>query len=152
VQHLDAQAIVPERELQALRAVDLFAPVALATVETLALRALPRAVFAGEQILRLGDVGSHFYVIADGGFEARAGTLVRRLGPGDYFGEIALLRDVPRTAEVLATTDGLLYVLAREDFLGAVTGNVRSTQAAQTVADARLRASASSRYGATSPP
>jgi MFS family permease len=152
VQRLDAQAIVPERELQALRAIDLFAPVALATVETLAVRALPRAVLADEQILRAGDIGSRFYVIADGSFEAHAGTFVRRLGPGDYFGEIALLRDVPRTAAVVATTDGLLYVLARDDFLGAVTGNVRSTQAAQTVTDARLRASASTRYGATSPP
>jgi len=72
----------------------------------------------------------------------QAGAVVRRLGPGDYFGEIALLRDVKRTASVLATSDGLLYVLGREDFLHAVTGHVRSTQAAQTVADARLRASA----------
>jgi MFS family permease len=142
VQRLDAQATVPERELRALRAIDLFAPLPLATVETLALRALPRVVFAGDEILLPGDIGSRFYVIADGTFEARAGTFVRRLGPGDYFGEIALLRDVRRTAAVVATTDGLLYVLARDDFLRAVTGNVRSTQAAQTVADARLRASA----------
>ena len=108
---------MPERELQVLRAVDLFAPLPLATVETLALRAAPQVVVAGEQILRVGDVGSRFYVIADGTFEAQAGPIVRRLGPGDYFGEIALLRDVPRTAAVLAETDGLLYVVAREPFL-----------------------------------
>jgi len=138
---LDAQAVVPERELQALRAVDLFAPLPLATVETLAVRATAQAVSAGEPIVRVGEVGTRFYVIADGRLEAQAGPITRRLGPGDYFGEIALLRDVPRTAAVRAETDGLLYVLAREQFLGAVTGHVRSTQAAEAVVDARLRAS-----------
>lgn len=139
---LDAQAVVPERELQALRAVDLFAPVPLATVETLAIRSLPRVVFADEQILLPGDIGSRFYVIADGAVEVQAGGVVRRLGTGEYFGEIALLRDVRRTAGIVAITDSLLYVVGRDDFLHAVTGHVRSTQAAQTVADVRLRASA----------
>jgi CRP-like cAMP-binding protein len=139
---LDAQAVVPERELQALRAVDLFAPVPLATVETLAIRSLPRVVFADEQILLPGDIGSRFYVIADGAVEVQAGGVVRRLGAGEYFGEIALLRDVRRTAGIVATADSLLYVVGRDDFLHAVTGHVRSTQAAQTVADVRLRASA----------
>ena len=113
-QRLDARAVVPERELQALRDVDLFAPLPLATVETLAVRATPRVVFADEQILAVGDVGSRFYVVADGTFEAQAGPIARRLQAGDYFGEIALLRDVPRTAAVVAETDGLLYVLERE--------------------------------------
>ena len=140
-QRLDSRTVVPERELAVLRAVDLFAPLPLATVETIALRAAPQTVRAGEQVLRVGDVGSRFYVIADGTFEAQAGPIVRRLGPGDYFGEIALLRDVPRTAAVLAETDGLLYVVAREPFLSAVTGHVRSAQAAEAVVDARLLAS-----------
>ncbi len=139
---LDAQATVPERELEVLRSLDLFAPLPLATVETLAIRSLPRVVFADEQILLPGDIGSRFYVIADGAVEVQAGSVVRRLGPGDYFGEIALLHDVKRTAAVVAMKDGLLYVLGRDDFMRAVTGHLRSTQAAQTVADARLRASA----------
>ncbi len=139
---LDAQAVVPERELEVLRRLDLFAPLPLATVETLAIRSLPRVVFADEQILLPGDIGSRFYVVADGGVEVQAGRVVRPLRPGDYFGEIALLRDVKRTAGVVATQDGLLYVLGRDDFMRAVTGHLRSTQAAETVADARLRASA----------
>ena len=138
---LDASAVVPVRELEALRAVDVFAPLPLAVVETLALRAVPRVVFADEQVLLRGDVGTRFSVIAQGTFEVQAGPVVRKLGPGDYFGEIALLRDVPRTAAVVAETDGLLYVLARDDFLSAVTGHARSTQTAESVADARLRAS-----------
>ena len=141
VQRLDARAVVPERELEALRAIDLFAPLPLATVETLALRATPRVVRADEQILRVGDVGARFYVVADGTVEVQAGPVIRRLGPGDYFGEIALLRDMPRTAGVVAQTDGLLYGLGREQFLAAVTGHARAAQAAEAVVDARLRAS-----------
>lgn len=140
-QRLDAEAVVPERELQALRAVDLFAPLPLATVETLALRALPRVVFADEQVLRAGDVDTRFYVVADGTLEVQAGPIVRRLGPGDFFGEIALLRNVPRTASVIAETDGLLYVIGRRPFLQAVTGQARAAEAAEAVVDARLRAS-----------
>jgi MFS family permease len=143
LRRLDARAVVPERPLATLRALDLFAPLPLATVETLALRTLPLAVVAGDRILRRGDVGSLFYVIVDGAFEVDAGDVRRPLGPGDCFGEIALLRDVPRTAGVSAVSDGLLYVLAREDFLLAVTGHARSTQAAETMAEARLRASGS---------
>ena len=140
-QRLDARSTVPEHELQVLRAVDLFAPLPLATVETLAVHASPRRVSADEPVVHVGAVGTRFYVIAEGTFEAQAGPIVRRMGPGDYFGEIALLRDVPRTAGVLATTEGLLYVLARQPFLAAVTGQARSRQAAEAVADARLRAS-----------
>ncbi len=143
LRRLDARAEVPERELRALRTLDLFAPLPLATVETLALRAVPRMMVADEVILRLGEGGDHFYVIADGEVEVQAGPTIRHEGPGEYFGEIALLRDVPRTATVVAVTDGLLYALAREDFLRAVTGHVRSTQAARAVTDARLRASGS---------
>jgi MFS family permease len=141
LRRLDARAVVPEHALATLRALDLFAPLPLATVETLAVRALALPVLAGDRILRRGDVGSLFYVIVEGAFEADAGVVRRPLGPGDCFGEIALLRDVPRTAAVGAVTDGLLYVLAREEFLLAVTGHVRSAQAAETMARARMRAS-----------
>lgn len=141
LRRLDAGAVVPERELQSLRALDLFAPLPLATVETLALRALPRVVGADERVLRAGEAGDRFYVIADGHVEVQAGPTVRDEGPGEYFGEIALLRDVPRTATVVAVSDCLLYALSREDFLRAVTGHVRSSHAARSVAEARLRAS-----------
>jgi cyclic nucleotide-binding protein/MFS transporter len=141
VQRLDAQSFAPERELATLRALELLAPLPLATVETLAIHAVPRVVFADEQILLPGDAGSCFYVIADGTFEVHVGAVVRRLGPGDYFGEIALLRDVPRTTAVVATSDGLLYVLGREQFLRTVTGHVGPAQAAGAVADARRDAS-----------
>jgi len=98
-------------------------------------------VLADEHILRAGEAGDRFYVIADGHVEVQAGATVCDEGPGEYSGEIALLRDVPRTATVVAVGDCLLYALSREDFLRAVTGHVRASHAARRVTAARLRAS-----------
>ena len=64
------------------------------------------------------------------------------LGPGDFFGEIALLRDVPRTATVRAVQDLRLFALERDDFIAAVTGHAPSREAADSVVAARLPAGA----------
>ncbi len=66
--------------------------------------------------------------------------LGRRFGPGESFGEIALLRNVPRTASATAVTDVELVALEREPFVAAVTGHAPSEAAADTVIAARLGA------------
>jgi CRP-like cAMP-binding protein len=101
-------------------------------------------------IVRQGEPGDRFYVIESGEVDVTAdGTLVRTLGAGDCFGEIALLHDVPRTATVTARTDVQLYALDRPDLVEAVSRNVRAAEAASRLIQARRGSGGSSmmRYG-----
>jgi CRP-like cAMP-binding protein len=108
-------------------------------VEQLAARLVPVQARAGEEIIRRGDQGDRFYVVGSGEVEVLLdGQPPRREGPGSYFGEIALLRDVPRTATVRAATDVELFALDRDDFLPAVTGHGGSSEAAEAVIGSRL--------------
>jgi CRP-like cAMP-binding protein len=94
---------------------------------------------AGDDVFRRGNAGDRFYVIGAGEAEVALDDRPRMtLGPGAYFGEIALLRDVPRTATVTARTVLELYALERDDFLAAVTGHAPSAEAAEAVIAARL--------------
>ena len=86
-----------------------------------------------------GDPGDRFYIVAEGTVEvSENGRPISELEAGGYFGEIALIRDVPRTATVTAKTAVVLYALDREDFLAAVTSHAPSAQAADEVVSARL--------------
>jgi len=91
-------------------------------------------VAAGEAVFRQGDPGDRFYVIAEGEvMVAPVGRPAVALGRGDSFGEIALLRDVPRTATVIARTDAVLLALERDVFIAAVTGHAPTAAAADAV-------------------
>lgn len=135
---LDRRLRVPDG-LDLLRALPIFAPLAPDRVESLARRLTRTTVPAGEVIMREGDDGDRFYVIESGGVDVTHGTeVIRHEGPGEYFGEIALLRDVPRTATVTATEDTVLLSLERGPFLDAVTGNAESTRAVDDVVSYRM--------------
>jgi CRP-like cAMP-binding protein len=89
--------------------------------------------------VRQGDHGDRFYLVSEGKLEVIIdGRPAQWLGPRDSFGEIALLRDVPRTATVRAGTDAVLYALERSEFLSAVTGFGPSLSAAEGVIGMRL--------------
>jgi CRP-like cAMP-binding protein len=77
---------------------------------------------AGEVLVAEGGTSDRFYVIVSGEVEVtQAGRVLRTEGPGDFFGEIGLLRNVLRTATVTATADCELLVVEQADFLGAVS-------------------------------
>lgn len=136
---IDAAARVPTRELELLRSIPIFAPLAAPTLEALASHLSRHALRAGETVFRQGEHGDAFYVIAEGRVDVSVDGQPRRpLGPGEFFGEIALLRDVPRTATVTAATDAELFGLERDEFVAAVTGHPESAEAAGAVVGARL--------------
>jgi MFS family permease len=117
----------------------IFAPLPLPTIERLSERLIPVHVDAGATLFRQGELGDRFYVIEDGEVEVSVdGAPPKVEGSGGSFGEIALLRDIPRTATVRARTDVSLYALERDDFLPAVTGHAASAEAAEAVVGARL--------------
>jgi len=136
---IDRGATVPTERLDLLRALPLFAPLPAPTLEQLASRLAEVDVPAGETIFQKGDPGDRFYVVDDGSVEvltdAQQPVVLHR---GDFFGEIALLRDVPRTATVRARTDARLYALGRDVFIPAVTGYAPSREAADKVIGMRL--------------
>ncbi len=92
-------------------------------------------------IIREGEPGDRFYIIAEGRTRAsKDGKQLREMGAGESFGEIALLRRIPRTATVTATSRVEVRTLAREEFLAAVTGNPESVESAEEVVSTRLEA------------
>jgi CRP-like cAMP-binding protein len=94
-------------------------------------------------VVRAGDAGDRFYIVDSGELEIVNGAH-GSARHGDFFGEIALLRDVPRTATVRAVSPSELYALDRDDFLAALTHSaVRA--AGETVAEERLAVSAAPR-------
>lgn len=136
---IDAE--VPPRgdEIELLRRAPMFSPLPPAALEGLAEGLRRVSVGAGEEVVRQGEPGDLFYLIRAGEVEVfEDGRLARREGPGEHFGEIALLRDVPRTATVVARTDLELLALDRDAFLEAVTGHSLSGEAAEAIVATRL--------------
>jgi len=112
-----------------LAGLPLFSGVPAASLEAVAVRMAPLRVVAGERVIRQGDAADRFYLIEEGSFEvtrrsssepAAAPEHLRTMGPGEVFGEIGLLRGIPRTATVTAAADGALLALDGADFLELV--------------------------------
>ncbi len=136
---IDTSVLAPPG-LALLRKVPMLAALPAPSLERLAHSLVAMSVPGGQPVFLEGDRGDRFWVIERGTAEVSVkGEHVRDLGPGDSFGEIALLRDVPRTASVIAGPDGLeLRGLDRGDFIPAVTGHGESAQVADAVVERLL--------------
>jgi MFS family permease len=134
----EAGAAIPEDAFALLRRVPMFAPLAIGTLENLSRRLVEKDVAAGAVVIREGEPGDRVYLVAKGDFDV---TCTRgafpTIGEGEVFGEIALLRDVPRTATVSARTDAVVLSLDRESFLTAVSGHRFSERTLDNLASER---------------
>jgi MFS family permease len=122
-----------------LRKHPIFAPLPVDTLERLSHDLVPVTSAPGEPVITQGEPGERFYLIAAGEVEVLVdGAFRRTQAEGEGFGEIALLKDVPRTATVTALEGCRLLALDRSHFISAVTGHRRSGEAAASVVEARL--------------
>lgn len=138
VRRLDAKLRPPEG-LDLLRGVPMFGPLGLAKLESLARQLERVAVPAGYVLLREGEDSDRFYLIESGQVEVtHDGAVLRHEDVGDFFGEIGLLRDVPRTATVTTTESTVLLTLSRAAFLGALAGSDESRVAADDIISRRM--------------
>lgn len=133
LRRLDVGAAVPADVLALLTRVPFLAVLAPRLVERMARDAIAEQAQMGEVLIREGDVGTRFYVVASGRASVSvAGSRVREIGSGDWVGEVALLRAVPRTATVTALTDVSLWVVERESFLASMMALPHAVELADT--------------------
>jgi hypothetical protein len=128
-------------ELRLLRGIPMLSPLSGPILERLAGGISRMTLPAGSIAVREGDPGDRFYIIEAGRCDVSVnGQVVRRLGPGEGFGEIALVRDVPRTATVIVVEDAVLLGIDRGPFVDALGGQARSRTIASVLVDDRLAA------------
>jgi CRP-like cAMP-binding protein len=137
---IDRRTRVPEREIAAIARNPVFSPLSPPALEAVARKARWWVVDPGHIAIHQGDRGDAYYVIEHGRFQVDVdGRPARVLDkPGEGFGEIALLRDVPRTATVTALDEAVVLVVRRDDFLAAVSGEGPAREVAERVVTERI--------------
>ena len=141
---LDERADVPLVEIALLRSHPILSALGPAALESLARELTAVAVPAGECIIREGEEGRRYYVVAGGSLEiSRAAVPIGCVGRGAGVGEVSLLARVPCTATVTAVTDAQVYAIEPALFVEVVTGHAASARIAERLVRDRLQASAS---------
>jgi MFS family permease len=136
---LEVAAPVPEGPFRALRSVPAFAPLPICRIEDLARRVKPLEAGAGTVLMREGEPGDCVYVLAAGRVAIDVhGEFVAERYVGEFIGEIAILRQIPRTATVTCVTPSLLYELDREMFCCAISAHPRTSETVRATADSRF--------------
>ncbi|HKH09426.1 MAG TPA: MFS transporter [Agromyces sp.] len=136
---MDRSVGVLDADIGLLQRVPMFRTLPLPSIEQLARGLEPVAVPAGTAVFRQGEVGDRYYVIESGEADVVGdGRVVATLGPGEGFGEIALLRSTPRNATVTARSALGLQALRSDRFLPVVLGYTASAQEAEATVEDRL--------------
>lgn len=136
----DRRADMPTEALGVLRRVDVISALPPEVLEALARGAALRRFTKGTAVVTQGSVGEEMYVVGEGSVQvSRGGQLLATLGPGDIFGEIALLSDAPRIATVTTASDTTLLAIGREAFLGALSTDPATRFGVEGLAAARRR-------------
>lgn len=136
---IDASIAHRDDEIAVLKRVAIFRPLPMPAIDMLALHVGRLHFAAGEEVFHEGDHGDRFYVIEDGEADVIGhGRVVRTMGSGDGFGEMALLHDTTRTTTIRARTPLGLYTLDRRHFLLAVTDYESSAREADALVRERL--------------
>jgi MFS family permease len=136
LRQLDRSVGGHDLDVELLQQVPMLRTLPLPSVEQLARGLEPVQVPAGQAVFSQGDVGDRYFVIESGEVDVLGdGVRVTTLGPGEGFGEIALLRDTPRTATVVARTDLRLRALVSHRFLAVVLGFTPAARAAAADVD-----------------
>lgn len=136
---IDRRAPVPVVEIALLRSLPLFSPLGAPALEGLARGLAELQAPAGTAVVREGEPGDRFYVVAEGELDVSTqGRKLRTIGRGEGFGEIALLENVPRTATVTARTDTRLYALDKPSFLASVSSHPHAAGEADRLVRERL--------------
>ena len=139
IHKIDAAATMPQVEIQLLRSISIFAPLPAPSLESVARDLEPLTLSEGTIVIKEGERGDCYYAVAEGELAiSRGGENLQMISRGDGFGEIALIRDVPRQATVIATTDVSLYTLQKEPFIQAVTGTRGATATVRTIITGHL--------------
>lgn len=131
---IDDAATVPQVEVQLLRSIPIFAGLPAPSIEALARGVEPVRVMKGTVVIREGETGDCYYAVADGELlVTRRGQSVQTLSRGGGFGELALIRDVPRQATVTAATEVLMYRIEKASFLETLTRHAGAASAAREI-------------------
>jgi CRP/FNR family cyclic AMP-dependent transcriptional regulator len=126
--------------LEHLARVPLFSDCTKQELQRLARRTTDITIDPGQAIIKEGRTGFEFFVVVDGKAEVtRKGKSVGQVGPGDFFGELALLNNAPRNATITATTPMEVIVLTRAEFNAALAEAPGMTRKLMTGMARRLR-------------
>jgi CRP-like cAMP-binding protein len=136
---MDQSLDVLDQEITLLQGVAMLNVLPLPAIEQLARVLEPLEVAAGETVFDQGDLGDRYFVIESGEAEVlEDGRMLTTVGAGQGFGEIALVRQVPRTASVRATSALRLHALRSEHFVAVVCGFAPSSHVAVRTVDSLM--------------